>query len=45
MDGPNIKVIGIVLRVLVVDWVAVKELKLSYYIGETLIIYYIYPLW
>ena len=24
--------------------VAVKELKLSYYIGETLLFYYIYPL-
>ena len=29
------------------DWVAVKELKLSYYIGGNPIIYYIYiyPLW
>ena len=27
-------------------WVAVKELKLSYYIGETLLFtIYIYPLW
>ena len=26
-------------------WVAVKELELSYYIGETLFFYYIYPLW
>ena len=27
------------------NWVAVKELKLSYCIGETLFSYYIYPLW
>ena len=27
-------------------WVAVKELKLSYYIGETILFtIYIYPLW
>ena len=26
-------------------WVAVKELKLSYHIGENPIIYYIDPLW
>ena len=30
-----------------ISWVAVKELKLSYYIEGTLLftIYYIYPLW
>ena len=28
-----------------VYWVAVKELNLSYYIGGTLFIYYIYPFW
>ena len=27
------------------DWVAVKELILSYYIRDTLFIYYICPLW
>ena len=28
------------------NWVAVKELKVSYYIGETLLFtIYIYPLW
>ena len=28
-----------------VCWVAVKDLKYSYYIGENPMIYYIYPLW
>ena len=39
---------GLGLRAWGLGWVAVKELKLSYYIGETLLftIYiYIYPLW
>ena len=32
-----------VLKEATIFWGAVKEVKLSYYIGETLIFYYIYP--
>ena len=52
LQGPmNVQSIGIIddngrVRYVRTDWVAVKELKSSYYIGETLLFtIYIYPLW
>ena len=32
-------------KILLLNWAAVKELNLSYYVGETLLLVYIYPSW